>query len=292
MVKSMTGFGRALVEDDKRSFLVEIRGVNHRYLDLNIRMPKSLMPLEDRIRKVIAKKMQRGKMDVFVTYKNIAKEEVEVLANETLAKGYVEALRGLKKGFSLEGEVSISLLAKFPDVLYVEEKEERLEELWTLLVQAVEGASSQMLAMKTAEGAALKEDLLRKKEGILSLVEQVKEKDKFVIPLYKARLEKRITELLDKIPVDEQRLALEIAMYTDKASIDEEITRLTSHMEQLEKFLEEEEPVGRKLDFLAQEMNREANTMASKSVDLDITNLVLSIKNEVEKIREQMQNIE
>ncbi|HBT18657.1 MAG TPA: YicC family protein [Clostridiaceae bacterium] len=292
MVKSMTGFGRALVEDDKRSFLVEIRGVNHRYLDLNIRMPKSLMPLEDRIRKVIAKKMQRGKMDVFVTYKNIAKEEVEVLANETLAKGYVEALRGLKKGFSLEGEVSISLLAKFPDVLYVEEKEERLEELWTLLVQAVEGASSQMLAMKTAEGAALKEDLLRKKEEILSLVEQVKEKDKFVIPLYKARLEKRITELLDKIPVDEQRLALEIAMYTDKASIDEEITRLTSHMEQLEKFLEEEEPVGRKLDFLAQEMNREANTMASKSVDLDITNLVLSIKNEVEKIREQMQNIE
>lgn len=292
MVKSMTGFGRALVEDDKRSFLVEIRGVNHRYLDLNIRMPKSLMPLEDRIRKVIAKKMQRGKMDVFVTYKNIAKEEVEVLANETLAKGYVEALRGLKKGFSLEGEVSISLLAKFPDVLYVEEKEERLEELWTLLVQAVEGASCQMLAMKTAEGAALKEDLLRKKEEILSLVEQVKEKDKFVIPLYKARLEKRITELLDKIPVDEQRLALEIAMYTDKASIDEEITRLTSHMEQLEKFLEEEEPVGRKLDFLAQEMNREANTMASKSVDLDITNLVLSIKNEVEKIREQMQNIE
>lgn len=292
MVKSMTGFGRALVEDDKRSFLVEIRGVNHRYLDLNIRMPKSLMPLEDRIRKVIAKKMQRGKMDVFVTYKNIAKEEVEVLANETLAKGYVEALRGLKKGFSLEGEVSISLLAKFPDVLYVEEKEEHLEELWTLLVQAVEGASSQMLAMKTAEGAALKEDLLRKKEEILSLVEQVKEKDKFVIPLYKARLEKRITELLDKIPVDEQRLALEIAMYTDKASIDEEITRLTSHMEQLEKFLEEEEPVGRKLDFLAQEMNREANTMASKSVDLDITNLVLSIKNEVEKIREQMQNIE
>lgn len=292
MVKSMTGFGRALVEDDKRSFLVEIRGVNHRYLDLNIRMPKSLMPLEDRIRKVIAKKMQRGKMDVFVTYKNTAKEEVEVLANETLAKGYVEALRGLKKGFSLEGEVSISLLAKFPDVLYVEEKEERLEELWTLLVQAVEGASSQMLAMKTAEGAALKEDLLRKKEEILSLVEQVKEKDKFVIPLYKARLEKRITELLDKIPVDEQRLALEIAMYTDKASIDEEITRLTSHMEQLEKFLEEEEPVGRKLDFLAQEMNREANTMASKSVDLDITNLVLSIKNEVEKIREQMQNIE
>lgn len=292
MVKSMTGFGRALVEDEKRSFLVEMRGVNHRYLDLNIRMPKSLMPLEDKIRKVIAKEMQRGKIDVFVTYKNIAKEEVEVLANETLANGYVEALRGLKNAFSLEGDVSVSLISKFPDVLYVEEKEERLEELWTLLAQAVEGASNQMLAMKTAEGAALKEDLLRKKEEILSLVAQVKEKDKFVIPLYKARLEKRITELLEKIPVDEQRLALEIAMYTDKASIDEEITRLTSHMEQLEKFLEEEEPVGRKLDFLAQEMNREANTMASKSVDLDITNMVLSIKNEVEKIREQMQNIE
>ena len=149
-----------------------------------------------------------------------------------------------------------------------------------------------MLEMKKVEGTSLKNDMLQKKEGIIALVDRIRERDKLVIPLYKDRLEKRIEELLEKVPVDESRLALEVAMYTDKASIDEELTRLSSHMEQLENFLKEEEPVGRKLDFLAQEMSREANTMASKSVDIEITNLVLSIKNEIEKIREQMQNIE
>ena len=204
----------------------------------------------------------------------------------------MDALNSIKDSFSLKDDISVSLVSRFPDVIFTEEKEENIEEIWALLEEAVREASLKMLEMKKAEGTSLKNDMLQKKEGIIALVDKIRERDKLVIPLYKERLEKRIEELLEKVPVDESRLALEVAMYTDKASIDEELTRLSSHMEQLENFLKEEEPVGRKLDFLAQEMNREANTMASKSVDIEITNVVLSIKNEIEKIREQMQNIE
>lgn len=292
MIKSMTGFGRAMFDDEKRSFLVEMRAVNHRYLDMNIRMPKSLMTLEDRVRKLISRYISRGKIDVFITYKNYAREDTAVKSNRNLARGYMDILRGLGEEFSLKDDISVSLLARFPDVVFTEEKEENIDEIWSLLEKAVEGASRNMLEMKTVEGESLKSDMLSKAKEIVSMVESVREKDRMVIPLYKERLEKRIGELLDTVPVDESRLALEIALYTDKSSIDEEITRLLSHMEQLEKFLDEKEPVGRKLDFLAQEMNREANTMASKSVDIEITNLVLLIKNEIEKIREQMQNIE
>ena len=292
MIKSMTGFGRAMFDDEKRSFLVEMRAVNHRYLDMNIRMPKSLMPLEDRVRKLISRYISRGKIDVFITYRNYAREDTAVRSNHNLAKGYMDILRSLGDEFSLKDDISVSLLARFPDVVFTEEKEENIDEIWNLLEKAVEGASIKMLEMKTVEGESLKTDMLSKAEEIARMVEIVREKDRKVIPLYKERLEKRIGELLDTVPVDESRLALEIALYTDKSSIDEEITRLLSHMEQLEKFLEEKEPVGRKLDFLAQEMNREANTMASKSVDIEITNVVLLIKNEIEKIREQMQNIE
>jgi len=292
MIKSMTGFGRAMFDDEKRSFLVEMRAVNHRYLDMNIRMPKSLMPLEDRARKLISKYISRGKIDVFITYRNYAREDTAVRSNHNLAKGYMDILRSLGDEFSLKDDISVSLLARFPDVVFTEEKEENIDEIWNLLEKAVEGASIKLLEMKTVEGESLKTDMLSKAAEIARMVEIVREKDRKVIPLYKERLEKRIGELLDTVPVDESRLALEIALYTDKSSIDEEITRLLSHMEQLEKFLDEKEPVGRKLDFLAQEMNREANTMASKSVDIEITNIVLLIKNEIEKIREQMQNIE
>jgi len=292
MIKSMTGFGRAMVDDEKRSFLVEMRGVNHRYLDLNIRMPKSLMPLEDRVRKLISRYIFRGKIDVFITYRNHAKEDTVIRVNENLARGYVDILRGLKDEFSLLDDLSVSLVSRFPDVVFTEEKEENIEDIWNLLEQAVDEASRKMLEMKIIEGEALKTDMLSKSREIISMVERIKEKDKKVIPQYKERLENRIKELLETIPVDESRLALEIALYTDKSSIGEEVTRLLSHMEQLEQFLEEKEAVGRKLDFLAQEMNREANTMASKSVDIEITSIVLLIKNEIEKIREQMQNIE
>ncbi|MFH5836361.1 YicC/YloC family endoribonuclease [Proteiniclasticum sp. C24MP] len=292
MIKSMTGFGRAMVDDGKRSFLVEMRGVNHRYLDMNIRMPKSLMPVEDRVRKVISGYLSRGKVDVFITYRNYTKEDTVVKSNQYLAKGYVDILKNLRDEFTLADDISVSLISRFPDVVFTEEKEENMEEIWTLMAEAVEEAARKMLEMKEVEGASLKNDMLVKADEVRKIVEVIKEKDKEVIPLYKERLENRIKELLETVPVDESRLALEIALYTDKASIDEEITRLLSHMDQMKSFLDETVPVGRKLDFLAQEMNREANTMASKSVDIEITNNVLLIKNEIEKIREQMQNIE
>lgn len=292
MIKSMTGFGRGVAEDEKRSFRVEIRGVNHRYLDLNLRIPKSLMGLEEKMKKIISASVSRGKIDVFVTYQNFSKEEQEVLYNHDLAGQYVNVLEQMSKEYSLDGKPSISLLTTFPDVLYTKEKEENEEEIWELLEKALVESVSSMVEMKVREGKALKLDLLEKANTIRNYIEMIKVMDREVIPKYKERLEERIASLLQTIPVDENRLALEIAMYTDKASIDEEITRLNSHMNQMEKFLEEDEPVGRKLDFLAQEMNREANTIASKSVDLEITNTVLQIKNEIEKIREQMQNIE
>lgn len=292
MIKSMTGFGRGVAEDEKRSFRVEIRGVNHRYLDLNLRIPKSLMGLEEKMKKIISASVSRGKIDVFVTYQNFSKEEQEVLYNHDLAGQYVNVLEQMSKEYSLDGKPSISLLTTFPDVLYTKEKVENEEEIWELLEKALVESVSSMVEMKVREGKALKLDLLEKANTIRNYIEMIKVMDREVIPKYKERLEERIASLLQTIPVDENRLALEIAMYTDKASIDEEITRLNSHMNQMEKFLEEDEPVGRKLDFLAQEMNREANTIASKSVDLEITNTVLQIKNEIEKIREQMQNIE
>lgn len=292
MIKSMTGFGRAMADDEKRSFIVEIRGVNNRYFDINIRMPKSLFPLEDKVRRLIATYISRGKVDVFITYRNYAREDTVVKYNKNLAKGYVEILNELKDDFSLVNDLSVSMLSRFPDIIYTEEKEENIDELWMLMGKAIEEAASSINHMRETEGEALKTDMLQKAGEILAKIGTIRERDKEVIPLYKERLEARIKELMDAVPVDENRLALEIAMYTDKSSIDEEITRLSSHMEQFEIFLSENEPVGRKLDFLAQEMNREANTMASKSVDLLITNTVLEIKNEIEKIREQMQNIE
>ncbi|MBR0575425.1 YicC family protein [Proteiniclasticum sp. BAD-10] len=292
MIRSMTGFGRALADDTKRSFLVEMKAVNQRYLDVNIRMPKSLLALEEKVRKVVGAYIFRGKVDLFITYRNYAREDTAVKYNANLAKEYVEILGSMAREFHLTPDVPVSLLAGFPNVIFTEEKEENLEEIWALLEVAVTEASQAMSLMKEQEGASLKRDIEEKAEGIRQRLERVKDRDAVVIPLYKERLEKRVTELLETVPVDENRLALEIALYTDRASIDEEITRLESHLAQLGLFLQEEEPVGRKLDFLAQEMNREANTMASKSVDLEVTNTVLEIKNEIEKIREQMQNIE
>jgi uncharacterized protein (TIGR00255 family) len=292
MIKSMTGFGRALADDGRRSVIVELKGVNHRYFDVNIRMPKSFFPLEEKIRKTLQKTISRGKIDVFITYRNYVKDDLEVKYNEALASKYVEILNRMRDRFGLVNDVSVSLLSKFPDVVYTEETEENIDEIWILLEKAVTDAAAIMQDMRIKEGQLLKSDMKSKAMSILSKLETVKERETSVLPLYREKLNERIRELMDQVPVDEGRVALEIALYSDRASIDEEITRLGSHMQQFASFLDEEEPVGRKLDFLAQEMNREANTMASKSVDITITNAVLEIKNDIEKIREQMQNIE
>jgi uncharacterized protein (TIGR00255 family) len=271
---------------------VELKGVNHRYFDVNIRMPKSLFPLEDRMRKTLQEYITRGKLDMFITYRNHIKDDLEVKYNESLAGRYASILKKMRDELGLVDDVSVSLISKFPDVVYTEETEENLDEIWILLERAVRDSATIMQDMRQKEGELLKRDMLQKADSILEKLEVIKVREVSVMPAYREKLFERLKGIMDQIPVDENRVALEVALYTDRASIDEEITRLSSHMEQFRSFLSEEEPVGRKLDFLAQEMNREANTMASKSVDITITNTVLEIKNDIEKIREQMQNIE
>jgi uncharacterized protein (TIGR00255 family) len=293
LISSMTGFGRGSSEDEgKRSFTVEIKSINHRYLDINIRMPRALISLEEKIRKCVNEKISRGKVDIFVTYNNYAKAEVEANFNTALADSYVKCLAQIKERYNLKDEASISLIARFPDVVYVEEKEENLEEIWNLLRSSTMEALDSLVKMRLIEGEKLSQDIGKKCENIHLNVQKIEEKAPRVVESYKVKITERLKELVDLTQLDENRINMELAIYADKSSIDEEITRLNSHISQLLDTVKSNEVVGRKLDFIVQEMNREANTIASKSVDLEITNYALNIKNEIEKIREQIQNIE
>jgi uncharacterized protein (TIGR00255 family) len=294
MIYSMTGFGRSGYEvEGKKSFNVEIKSINHRYLDINIRMPRMMNSLEDRIRKVISENISRGKIDMFITYNNYEKLGVSAQFNSTLADSYVKCLKDIKERYGdIRDDISVSLVARYPDVIYVEENEEDIEEIWTMLKKALTEAIAMLKEMRSVEGNKLKEDINAKCRNIAEEVEAISGKAHSHVALYKTKLAERIKELLDNVAVDENRLNMELAVYADKSSIDEEITRLRSHIEQMKVTLNSKEPVGRKLDFIVQEMNRETNTIASKSNDLEITNSALNIKNEIEKIREQIQNIE
>ena len=294
MVKSMTGFGRAASEEGKdKVFSVEIKSVNHRYLDINTRMPKAMIPLEEKIRRKIKEYLNRGKVDLFINYKNYGKSDSVATLNLDFAKTYVEALKVLKNEFSdLKDDLSLSLISRHPEVISIEEKEESLDEIWEEISNLLDISLKAMLEMREFEGDKLKEDIILKSNEIENLVNRIEEKSKLIVENYKLKLEDRLTDILGKVEVDENRLAMEIAIFADKAAIDEEIIRLKSHIKHLRETLELSEPIGRKLDFIMQEMNREANTIASKSTDLDITNNVIDIKNTLEKIREQVQNIE
>lgn len=296
MVKSMTGFGRATSnEGNSRSFSIELKSVNHRYLDLNVRMPKSILSLEEKVRKALSEKLSRGKVDVFITYKNYGDEASEATLNTVLADSYFNSLETLFKRYedkNIKNDISVSLIARFPDVIKLQEKEENLEEMWCELNKALDEALGLLVHMREVEGEKLKADIKLKCALIEDMLSKVEEKAPSVVIGYKEKLKERVKELCDNIQVDESRINMEIALFADKASIDEEITRLHSHIEQVRSTLELDESIGRKLDFIVQEMNREANTIASKSTDLEITNIVLNIKNEIEKIREQVQNIE
>lgn len=293
MVNSMTGFGRAASgEQSNRNFMVEIKSVNHRFLDMNIKMPKTLFSLEDKIRKLISDKISRGKVDVFITYKNYNKSDLVANLNSNLAESYINCLQELQSRYNIKNDISISLVARFPDVIYTEEKEENMDEIWLELSSAVDNALISLKEMRAREGEKLKVDVIEKCKDIQKDVNSIKNLSERVVINYKNRLTERLTELLGNVPLDENRIALELAIFADKSSIDEELTRLYSHIDQLTNTLEASEPVGRKLDFIVQEMNREANTIASKSSDLEITNYALNIKNNIEKIREQIQNIE
>ena len=292
MTRSMTGYGKGEFEQNGRRFTVEMKSVNHRYNDITIKAPRFLNPLEDRIRKRLSQSIFRGKTDVYINYETTAQEDVKVVVNEALALAYVEKLRLLEAKFGLTSHDTLDLVAKFPDVITQEKVEEEADETWQLLLPALEEALTAFLAMRLAEGEALKEDILRKAQTIETLTQTVEERSPLVVEEYRQKLTDRLKELLDQTPVDEGRIAQEITIFADKACVDEETTRLKSHLVQLSDIFRQEGTIGRKLDFLVQEMNREANTIGSKSSDLVITNAAIGLKTEIEKIREQVQNIE
>lgn len=293
-MKSMTGYGRGECTMYERKFTVEIKAVNHRYNDITVKLPRAIMGFEDEIKKAISKKVFRGKLDVFVNFESFSQEDVNISVNEPLAKSYTETLRKLKSDLQLEGDVTIEMVSKFPDVITVDKNisnENTENEIRECLMKAVEDATDAFVAMREVEGETLKKNIIEKVAFVNDALQKIEERAPFVSKDYRARLEAKLADL-DEIKVDESRLLTEVMLFADKACIDEEITRLHSHISQMYSIVEESVPVGRKLDFLVQEMNRETNTIGSKSNDIQITNHVVDIKSEIEKIREQIQNIE
>ena len=293
MIYSMTGYGRCETQEHERKVIVEMNAVNHRYCDLNIRLPKTLIPLEDKLRNLLKGSLTRGKIEVNVTYYSMAKEDLEVIINEALATEYVKGLRKLGNLVQVEDDLTLKDLMHISDVISIQKKAGDLESIEETLLKAVEGALQDLLSMRLKEGEALKEDILAKSFVLEEYLGCIEVQSPQVVLNYKAKLENRLATLLeDSSMIDQSRLAMEVALFADKCAIDEEITRFKSHITQLRMILNEGGVVGRKLDFLMQEMNREVNTMGSKANDYEITKNVVALKNEIEKIREQVQNLE
>lgn len=292
MIKSMTGFGRGESQGDGKEFMVEIKTVNHRYSDTFIKMPRQISFLEDRVRELVSKSLSRGKIDVYISFENRREDSKTILLDEPLVKAYINAVEQLRDKFKLKDDISVSLVSKFPDILKIEKQEEDEEEIWKLLKVALENALKSLVVMRENEGIELKNNLLDRALYIENVLKVIINRAPEVVKEYKQKLESRIKELLELQNVDESRLATEVAIFADRCSVDEEIVRLGSHIGQLRETLNMQQPVGRKLDFLIQEMNREINTIGSKANDLTITRNVIEIKSEIEKLREQIQNIE
>lgn len=292
MIKSMTGFGRFEAAGNNRKFTVEMKSVNHRYLDINIKMPKKLNFFEAAIRGELKNYISRGKIDVFITYEDFSENNSSVRYNRELAGEYLRYLRQMAEDFGLEDDIRVSALSKYPEVLTMEEQNIDEEELWKELQRAVAGAAERFVQSRIAEGGHLRDDLVGKLDGMLKLVDFVAERSPQIVSEYRQKLEERVRELLEDTAVDESRLLTEVAVFADKACVDEEIVRLRSHIETTRRTLLEGGSIGRKLDFIAQEMNREANTILSKANDLEITGCAIELKTEIEKVREQIQNIE
>lgn len=292
MVKSMTGYGRARKTLNGRDITVEVRSVNNRYLDCTVKMPRAYIFAEDAIKSCVQKAISRGKVDVFLTIDSSGAEETVVTVNDALAKSYYNALCHLKETLSLEGEVSAATIAKFPDVLTVTKAEEDLESMAADLVAVVEEALNAYNAMRAIEGEKLAQDVASRVSTIEQVVGKVEERSPQTVAAYREKLLGRMQEVLQSASVDENRILTEAAIFADKTAVDEETVRLRSHIAQLRTMLQSDEPVGRKLDFLIQEVNRECNTIGSKCNDLSIAQDVVNMKAEVEKIREQVQNIE
>ena len=291
MIKSMTGYGKANLSKEKREYQVEIKSVNHRYLDISIKMPRVLSYLEEEVKKEISSKIKRGKIDVFITFENNATEGKEIKINTEVAKIYIDELKKLAKQEELSAHIEVTEIAKLPDVLSIQNKQED-ETLKSELLETVSQATEKLIQMRAMEGSKIAEDLLLRMKMIQEKIKEISSLSTGLIEEYVVKLEGRIKEILKNQEIDQARLAQEVVIYADKCSVEEEVTRLKSHISQLEKLFNAEETIGKKLDFIIQEMNRETNTIGSKANNLEITNGVIDIKTELENIREQIQNIE
>ena len=291
MIRSMTVYGKSTLNKNDRNYIIEIKSVNHRYLDINIKIPRTISYLEEEIKKEISKTIKRGKVDVFITFENNSDKGRNIQINTEIAKLYINELRKLAKQEKLLDNIEVTEISKLPDVLTIKNDSDD-EEIKKEVLQTTQETVRKLMDMKDAEGEKILQDLLQRIKNIEATTLEISKLSTGLIEEYVVKLESRIKELLDTKDIDKSRIAQEVVIYADKCSVEEEITRLKSHIEQFRRFVKSNEPVGKKLDFLIQEMNRETNTIGSKANNLEITNKVIELKTELENIREQIQNIE
>ena len=292
MIKSMTGFGRSEIVKGNRKISVEIKSVNHRYLEAGIKMPKKLNVFESRMRDLLKKYATRGKIDIFINYEDDSENQVNLKFNQNIADEYMAIFNNMSEKYNLKNDMTVGGLARFPEVITMDEVQEDEEELWHFIEEAMKVALEQFVNTRILEGENLKKDLLGKLDHMEELVAFVEKRSPEIMKEYRSKLESKVKELLGDTTIDESRIATEVIIYADKICVDEETVRLRSHIEHARKCLNEEGGIGGKMDFIAQEMNREANTTLSKANDIEISNAAIDLKTEIEKVREQIQNIE
>ncbi len=292
MIRSMTGFGHGECARDNKKIIVEIKAVNHRYLDLSVKTPRGFARFEGLIRTYLTKRLDRGKVDVYVGFEEDADYQYEVIYNERLAKMYYDKIQEMADKFDIDGTINAGSLSRYSEVLELKEVEESYDDIEAMLLEALTCATDEFVDNRTNEGARLKADLIDKLDALAKDVEFIEEKSPEIVKAYREKLVAKIQDLIEDNNIDENRIAMEVTMYADKICVDEEIVRLKSHIKETKDALDSDEAVGRKLDFVAQELNREANTILSKSSNVDIANTGIEMKTLIEKIREQIQNIE
>lgn len=293
MIRSMTGFGHGEVSNDKnQKVTVEMKSVNHRYCDISLKLPKKLAMFEANIRNIMKEYVSRGKIDIYVSYEDLSETAVSLHYNQAMAEEYMQVFKKMQEDFNIETKITAEALAKYPEVVTIEEVQQDEEVWWELLEAALRQAAEKFVETRTIEGANLKRDLLGKLDQMAADVAFVEERSPQIIAEYRSKLEEKVKEFLEDSTIEENRIAAEVTLYADKIAVDEEIVRLQSHISSMTDVLESDESIGRKLDFMAQEMNREANTILSKSSDVDLADHAIELKTNVEKVREQIQNIE
>lgn len=292
MIKSMTGFGRKEISDENRKITVEMKAVNHRYLDINIKMPKKLSFFEASMRNLLKEYIQRGKVDIFISYEDFTENNYNLKYNKDMADAYMRYLKEMAEEFSIENDIRVSALSRYPEVFSLEEQNFDEKEIWKDLEAALRGAAEAFAETRITEGENLRQDLIQKLDGMLAHVDYIAERAPEIVAEYRTKLKDKVTEFLADSQIEESRILTEVTIFSDKICVDEEIVRLRSHIEHTKATLQEGGSVGRKLDFIAQEMNREANTILSKANDLETSNRAIDLKTDIEKVREQIQNIE